>query len=278
MIIDAHQHFWKPDRGDYGWLTPELELLYRDFLPDDLAPLLARCGIEKTILVQAAPTEAETHFMLDLAANHEFIAGVVGWTDFEAPDAPERVAALADNRLLVGLRPMVQDIADDDWLAKPDLAPAFEACIAHGLVFDALVLPRHLPRLITVLDRHPGLRVVVDHAAKPTLRSGVEKSWYDDMAKVASHPDVRCKLSGLATEAREDWSTGDLVPVVDHLLQTFGPDRLVWGSDWPVLTLAGSYQRWWDAAHELLASLSSGQQEAVFGGNATMLYLGERGQ
>lgn len=277
MIIDAHQHFWKPDRADYGWLTPELKTLYRDFLPSDLKPLLDSCGVEKTILVQAAPTEAETHFMLGLAKNNDFIAGVVGWTDFEAETVAEATAALAENKFLVGLRPMVQDIADDKWLAQPSLAPAFEAMIANKLAFDALLLPRHIRHLLPVLDRHPELAVVVDHAAKPTLKTGVSKDWFDDMAAVAKHEHVHCKLSGLATEAREDWTTGDLIPVVDHLLQCFGPDRLIWGSDWPVLTLAGTYERWWKAAQELTSTLTETERAGIFGENAKYFYLTHRG-
>lgn len=278
MIIDAHQHFWKPGRGDYGWLTPELETLYRDFLPADLEPLLEQCGVDRTILVQAAPTEEETHFMLELAHENEFIAGVVGWTDFESDAVGDSVGKLSRDQLLVGLRPMVQDIADDEWLAQPDLAPAFESMIAHGLVFDALLLPRHIRRLLPVLDRHPDLRVVVDHAAKPTLKTGVTREWFDDMAAVAKHPDVCCKLSGLVTEARQDWTAGDLVPVVDHLLLHFGPDRLIWGSDWPVLTLAGTYPQWWETAQSLVSTLPEENRNAIFGGNAARVYLSQRGR
>lgn len=273
MKIDAHQHFWKPERADYGWLTPDLKKLYRDFLPSDLAPLLEKHGIEKTILVQAAPTEEETLFMLDLAKENAFIAGVVGWTDFEDDSVAGNIARLADHERLAGLRPMVQDLPDDGWLARRSLAPAFEAMIAHGLVFDALLLPRHVKRLFPVLERHPELTVVIDHAAKPTLRTGVEKSWFDEMARAAKSPKVYCKLSGLVTEARPDWTTGDLVPVVDHLLQHFGPERLIWGSDWPVLTLAGTYDRWVEATEKLLASLSDEEKGAILGGNAEKVYL-----
>jgi len=273
MQIDAHQHFWQLDRGDYDWLTPELGPIYRDFLPTDLAPHIEAFHIGKTILVQAAATEAETLFMLDLAERTDFIAGVVGWTDFDSTLVEKNIASLASNDHLVGLRPMVQDIADDDWLASESLAPAFQTMIAHGLVFDALVLPRHLPRLFKVLERHPELRVVIDHAAKPTIRDGVEKQWFSNMKTVASFPQVSCKISGLITEAGTDWTTDDLRPVTDHLLETFGPDRLVWGSDWPVLNLAGNFQAWWETTQELLASLSSEERSRILGENARQLYL-----
>jgi L-fuconolactonase len=163
MRIDAHHHVWSLARGDYGWLTPDLAPIYRDFSLADLAPHLSASRIEGTILVQAAPTEAETMFMLDIAENAEVVRGVVGWTDFDAADAAARIDALASRRLLVGLRPMVQDISDDDWLLGPGLAPLLTAMVRNDLVFDALVLPRHLPKLLQVIGRHPDLQFVLDH-------------------------------------------------------------------------------------------------------------------
>lgn len=274
MLIDAHQHFWRLDRGDYGWLTPALGAIHRDFGPADLAPFLARHGIGRTILVQAAPTSAETRWLLDVARATPFVAGIVGWVDFDAPDAPDAIAALAREPELVGLRPMVQDLADDDWLLSASLAPAFEAMVAHRLVFDALVLPRHLPRLARVLDRHPSLRVVVDHGAKPRIRDREIDAWRADMTAVAAHANVSCKLSGLLTEARPGDGAAQLAPWVDALLGLFGPARLLWGSDWPVVDLAGGYDRWARIALDLLRPLASGEREAVLGGNAARVYLG----
>ena len=278
MRIDAHQHFWSLARGDYGWLTPALGAIHRDFGPADLAPLLAAHGIERTILVQAAPTQAETAYLLDIAAKTRFVAGVVGWTDFDAPDVTQRIAALGSNPLLVGLRPMVQDIPDDNWLARPELAPAFEAMIAHGLVFDALLKPRHIAPMLTVLVRHPDLACVIDHGAKPDLVTGDLATWRDGMSALAEHPRLTCKLSGLVTEADADWTLETLRPVVEHLLATFGPERLIFGSDWPVVTLRASYAQWFEAAETLLAGLTQAQRIAVFGGNAEKLYLSQRGR
>jgi L-fuconolactonase len=272
MRIDAHQHFWRLERRDYGWLTPALAPLYRDFGPSDLDPILTRCRIDKTVLVQAAPTLAETRFLLDIARETPFVAGVVGWADFEAFDAPRTIAALAREPALLGLRPMVQDITDDDWLLRAGLAPAFETLAAHGLVFDALVLPRHLTRLAAVMDRHPGLKVVVDHGAKPAIRERRFEPWATDIARIAQAPQAACKLSGLVTEAAADWSAEDLSPYVDHLLAAFGPRRLLWGSDWPVVNLAGGYGRWLAASEALLAPLSEAERAAVFGGNAARVY------
>lgn len=277
-MIDAHTHFWQLARGDYSWLMPALAPIYRDFGPADLAPFLGRHGIARTILVQAAPTLAETRYMLDVARQAPFIAGIVGWADFEAPDAADAIAALGADPLLVGLRPMVQDIADDDWLLKPALGPAFRALVAHDLAFDALTLPRHLGRLLRLLDRHPDLRVVVDHASKPAIRERRLDPWRADMASVAAHPGVHCKLSGLATEAAPDWTADDLQPYVDHLVDVFSPARLLWGSDWPVVNLAGGYNRWRAATELLLAPLGAAHRAAVLGGNAARFYLAGRGR
>lgn len=281
--IDAHQHFWQIARGDYGWLTPALGSIHRDFGSDDLAPLLARHVIERTILVQAAPTEAETRFLLDIAARTPFVAGVVGWTDFEAPDVTRRIAALATDPLLLGLRPMVQDIPNPAWLARPSLAPAFDAMIAHGLVFDALLKPEHIPATLALLDRHPALAVVIDHAAKPDLSkpdlvAGDLAAWRDGIAALAAHPQASCKLSGLVTEAAPGWRPETLRPVVEHLLASFGPERLIFGSDWPVVTLRADYSRWFETATALLAGCTAAQREAIFGRNAARLYLSRRGR
>lgn len=270
MRIDAHQHVWQVARGDYGWLTPDLDRLYRDFMPADLAPLLAASGVDGTILVQAAPTLAETTFLLDVARATPFVLGVVGWVDFEAPDAPDIIAGLAADPLMVGLRPMIQDIADDDWMLRPDLRPAFEAMIAHDLTFDALVLPRHLPRLRTLMDMYPALRVVVDHAAKPQIADGLFEPWAAGIASIASQTGAFCKLSGLVSEAGASWQPSDLAPYIDHLLAVFGPERLIWGSDWPVATLAVDYGAWAAQAQGHLPDADD--LAAVFGGTAPRAY------
>ncbi|WP_230533059.1 amidohydrolase family protein [Microvirga roseola] len=278
MLIDSHQHFWRVDRGDYFWMSPELVPLYRDYGPDDLRPLLSHHGIERTILVQAAPTVAETEFMLRIAETTPFVAGVVGWVEFTDPAAPHVMRSLAANSLIVGFRPMVQDIPDDAWLVRPELAAAFHTVVERRLVFDALVLPRHLSHLLIVADRHPDLTIVVDHGAKPLIRDGALDPWRSDMAALSARPNTVCKLSGLVTEARPDWTVDDLRPYVEHLLDSFGPQRLLWGSDWPVVNLSGGYDRWRATTLELLESLSEAEQAAVLGGNAARIYLSERGR
>ena len=272
MKIDAHQHFWSLARGDYGWLTSDLTPIYRDFGPDDLTPILEAAGIEGTVLVQAAPTVQETEYMLSLAAKNAFIKGVVGWVDFAASNAPDQIATLATHTALVGLRPMIQDIADPLWMIGKELTPAFEALQSHDLTFDALTLPKHIGPLRQLLTRHPGMRVVIDHGSKPLIREGAMTGWAEDMSALACETDAWCKLSGLVTEAGPKWTIEDLRPYVDHMLDTFGPSRLIWGSDWPVCTLAGSYDRWLDTTGALLAGVSDRERKAVLGGNAARAY------
>jgi L-fuconolactonase len=278
MRIDAHHHLWTLARGDYGWLTPHLQSIYRDFTLADLASLLAAGRIDGTILVQAAPTEAETRFLLETAASAETVLGVVGWIDFDAADAEARIESMAAHDLLVGLRPMVQDIADDDWLLRPALAPLLSAMVRHRLVFDALILPRHLSRLLAVVDRHPDLQFVLDHFGKPALASGEIGGWRRDIALLAERGNIVCKLSGLVTEAKPDWRIDDLRGAVDHVLDCFGPQRMLWGSDWPVVDLAGGYTRWLTASETLLAGLSPDERASIFGGTAQRIYLSTRGR
>lgn len=270
--IDAHQHFWKTARGDYGWLTPDLKPLYRDFLPEDLAPFLKQHGVEGTVVVQAAPTVAETEFLLSFADQTYFIKGVVGWVDLAAADAPDEIERLAQHQALVGIRPMIQDIPDDDWMLKPVLTPAFKALENLSLTFDALTLPRHLKNLLKLLESYPGLQVVIDHASKPEIRNGDIAGWKSDMTALAKNTSAYCKLSGLVTEAAEDWTVDDLKPAADHLLETFGPERLVWGSDWPVCTLAAGYSDWVSASEQLLSGLSVNDADRIWFKNAFNAY------
>jgi len=273
MRIDAHQHVWRLARGDYGWLSPALAPIYRDFGIGDLAPYLAGAGIGGTILVQAAATEAETEFLLEIAGESGgLVKGVVGWVDFEAPDAARRLERLARNRLLRGVRPMMQDIPDTDGMLNAALEPAFRAIMDLGLCFDALVRPRHLANVRRLLDRYADLRLVIDHGAKPPIAAGEREPWATDMRAIARETVAWCKLSGLVTEAGPAWTVADLQPYADHLVGCFGAERLIWGSDWPVVELAGGYERWWTATQALLRSLDDASRERVLGGNAMRFY------
>ncbi len=270
--VDAHQHFWSLARGDYAWLTPDLEPLYRDFGPGDLEPLMREARVGRTVVVQAAPTVGETRYLLGLAERTPWIAGVVGWIDLASSEAPRLLDDLQRHRAFRGIRPMIQDIPDPDWMLGEALTPALRELARRSLSFDALVHPVHLPRLLRLLERHPDLRVVVDHAAKPDIQSGAFEPWARDLRRLAAETGARCKLSGLVTEAAGDWSVEDLSPWVDHLLDCFGPERLMWGSDWPVVDLAGGYARWRAAAEALLEPLAPREREAVLGANATAFY------
>ena len=270
--IDAHQHYWKVERNDYGWLTPALKPLYRDFLPSDLAPLLEAAGIDRTILVQAAPTVAETRFLLELAGQTDSVAGVVGWIDMERADAPIVLADLAQHPKLVGIRPMIHNIEDEAWITRPGLAAATEAVIDASLCFDALVRPQHLPYLTEFLQKHPDLKTVIDHCAKPNIAEGQWQPWADQMSELAARRGTHCKLSGMLTEASADQGYGDLLPYMEHLLALFGPERLMWGSDWPVLRLAGTYANWHAMAKRFLQALPEQDQHHVMGNTATRFY------
>jgi L-fuconolactonase len=270
--IDAHHHFWALHRHDYGWLTPQSGSIYRDFGPGDLAPLLDEAGIDRTVLVQAAPSEAETRYLLNIATSTPQVAAVVGWVDLAARNAPDRLATLAANPLLRGVRPMLQDLPDPGWILGETLRPAITALAQLELRFDALVKPEHLQPLLRFLERNPDLRVVIDHGAKPAIRSGSLDAWARDMRVIARNTSAYCKLSGLVTEAKVDWQTEDLLYCVSHLLDCFGPDRLMWGSDWPVVELAGGYRRWHEAAHACVATLSVAERERIFALNAARFY------
>ena len=253
--------------------TPALRPIYRDFGPAELAPLLDRAGIDGTVLVQAAPSEAETWRLLTLAAQPASrVRAVVGWTDLAAPDAPARICRLAQEPLLKGLRPMLQDIHDPEWILQPRLLPAIEAMTDTGLRLDLLIRPHQLEAALAFARAHPQLPMVIDHAAKPDIAGRSFEPWATCMARFAGQTQVRCKLSGLATEAGPGWNAASLRPYADHLLRHFGPARLLWGSDWPVLNLAGDYLRWDAVTSQLLEGLSAGEEAGVRGGNAAAFY------
>jgi L-fuconolactonase len=274
VIVDAHHHLWRADRGDYHWMSPDVPVLARDYLAEDLRPILRRAGVDRTVVVQAAQTEAETDFLLTLAAEADFIAGVVGWLDFEDVAFPAKLEALMRRPKFVGLRPMVQDIADDSYLLRPAVLANLRHLGAAGLAFDILTFPRHLPVVLRMLDAVPDLRAVIDHLSKPPVASGRLEGWAEDIARIGQHPGVFCKVSGLVTEARHaDWAPGDLAPYVRHVLDVFGADRLMFGSDWPVCLLAASYAEVLNAMRSILDPvLDSEDMAKVYGANAVAFY------
>ena len=277
--IDAHQHFWHPARRDYGWLEAlegePARRLQRPILPGELAPILAQHHIDKTVLVQAAPTEAEGAFLLSLADQHTFIAGAVVWIDMESAEFETKLSALMHHPKFVGVRPMIQDIVDPGWMLRPSVKRAFGALVERNVCFDFLIKPHQLEPTLTILREFPRLRAVVDHVAKPDIQSRAIEPWRSLMRRVASHENVYCKLSGMVTEAQhERWTPDDLAPYVEEVVRAFGAERLMFGSDWPVCTLAGSYARVLTAleANLLPLGLSDAASARIFGGSAWEFY------
>ncbi len=272
--VDAHQHYWNPGRGDYHWMPKDDPVLCRTYGPADLTPALAATGVTHTVLVQAAATVEESEYMLGIADVTEHVAGVVGWVDFERPEHMAHLERLAGHPKFLGVRPMIQDIPDVDWMLRDDVQWGFEAVCDLGLSFDALGFPQHLANFQTLLSRYPDMRVVVDHCMKPQIRDPSDanfKPWADGMSRLAEK-GAYCKLSGLVTEAKEDWSADQLRPYASHVLSAFGPERVMWGSDWPVVRLRAEYERWRSAAMELTAELSPEEQARVFGATAVEFY------
>ncbi len=276
-MIDAHHHLWKLSRADYGWIgdgtNPAVAQIERDFLVAEFCALAAANGISGSVAVQAAPTVAETRWLLDQAhASNGLILGVVGWIDMVSRDAPDLLHDLASDSVLRGIRPMLQDIADVDWILQSRLTPAIRAVEQHNLAFDLLVKPSHLKATHEFLARHPDLRAIVDHGAKPDIAGNGWQPWADDMRRIARDSSALCKLSGLVTEARPGWNSSDLQRYVDHLLDCFGSGRIVWGSDWPVMLLNADYASWLAAAKQFVNLLPDADQRAIFGGNAVRFY------
>jgi L-fuconolactonase len=272
LRVDSHQHFWAVARGDYGWMesSPFLAPIRRDFHPADYETFRSAYGIDRTVLVQAAPTIAETDFMLSLADATPWIGKVVGWVDFEDASHRRHLERLARHPKFSGVRPMIQDIADIDWMLRPDVQWGYDAICALDLTFDALGVPRHLGNFRRLFDRYPKMRVVIDHCMKPEIRNDAFESWAAGIAEIAAKTPVYCKLSGLATEAQADWQVATLRPYAQHIISAFGPDRVMWGSDWPVVNLAGGFDPWRRAAEEIVGTGAA--RDRIFGGTAAEFY------
>lgn len=264
-MIDTHVHLWRLGQNGCTWPTPDLKPIHRDFVLDDLRQLIAPTEVSRVVLVQSQPADADTAWLLSIAGD-PLIAGVVGWTDFLAPGAAAAIGHLATNPRLRGLRPMVQDL-DADWYDQPVLDAAFAAMTALQLVMDALVRPRHLPALLRLAMRHPDLSIVIDHGAKPV--PGDLDAWAEQMAMLAGLPNVACKLSGILTELPSGAPAQEATPIFEVLWNSFGAERLLWGSDWPVLRLAGEYEAWLDQCRQLVPPT---HHEAVFTANAARIY------
>ncbi|TDC58453.1 hypothetical protein E1281_01230 [Actinomadura sp. KC345] len=277
MIIDAHQHFWNLDRVAYPWLTPDQGPIHRTFEEGDLQPDMDACGVEGTVLVQAADSYADTDYMLEVADRWPRVRAVVGWVPLTRPD--EAAAALDRYRRdprYVGVRHLIHDEPDPDWLLRPEVREGLDALAERELAFDVVaVLPRHLEHVPLLAERHPELRLVIDHLAKPPIAGRGREPWAGLLARAARHPNVYAKVSGLNTAADpETWTAAVLRPYVEHALELFGAGRLMFGGDWPISVLAGGYRKVWDETVKLLDDLAipPGDRARLLGGTAADFY------
>ena len=267
MKLDCHQHFWSYDAAQYPWI-PAGSPLHRDWLPADLAPLLAAAGLEGCIAVQARQTLAESRWLLELAEHHAIIKGVVGWVDLRSPEVGAQLAEFAAHPRFVGVRHVVQDEPDADFLR------GIGELRAHKLTYDLLIFPLQLPAAISLVKQFPGQPFVLDHIAKPPIKTGVLSPWREQLRELAQSPNVLCKVSGMITEAdAKAWQAADFRPYLDVVFEAFGEDRLMFGSDWPVCLLAAEYAQTFALVRDYLAPLSAEAQAKILGGNAARFYL-----
>ena len=276
MKIDAHHHFWHYNTRDYGWISDEMAVLRRDYLPADLAPELAAAGIDRVVSVQARQCVEETEWLLKLAEENDFIAGVVGWLPIASPEFPALLEKFAAKRKLRGIRHVVQDEPDDRFILGDAFNRGIDRLINTHLVYDILIFERHLPYAIEFVKRHSEEQIfVLDHIAKPKIAAGEMQPWADNLRKLAVFPNVFCKLSGLVTEADiHAWTPDQLRPYVETVIDAFGPGRVMFGSDWPVCTCATTYSAWRNLVGEFISHLSVNEQTQIMGGAALKAYFG----
>ena len=273
MTVDSHQHFWHYHPDTHGWITPAMSVLRRDYLPADLEPELRDHGITGCVAVQAAQTAGETDFLLRLANENPFILGVVGWLDLRSDTLPEQLEAYSAFPKLKGLRHIVQDEPDDRFMLQPGFLRGIGELARFGLTYDILIYPRQLPAAAELARRFPQQRFILDHLAKPDIRRKPDAAWRDGLQALAAHPNVSCKLSGMVTEAAHGaWREADFRPFLDLAFEAFGPERLLFGSDWPVCLLSARYGEVAGIVRNYLADVPLSVREAVMGGNARTFY------
>jgi L-fuconolactonase len=272
--IDCHMHFWTLAMEPYYalWMSPDLKALYGDYLPRDARPLMAASDVEGIVLVSAASSVHESSYLMGLADSNDFIRGVVAWIDMLAPSVDEDLRGWARFRKFKGVRPYLQDLPDDDWILKPELDPAVKALLELGLTFDALIKPRHILNVVRFIERYPSLPVIVDHMAKPAIHDGGFDVWRRDMEEFRALKHVHCKISGVLTEDGPDWTFERLKHYFEAVIDIFGPDRLVFGSDWPVVNLVADYSRWIGVLSEAIAGLTRADQQKIWADNGEKFY------
>lgn len=273
MRLDAHQHFWKYSAADYGWINDSMAALRRDFLPEDLQPLLAGEGFDGSVAVQARQSLEETRWLLELAAHNDIVKGVVGWVDLRSPELAAQLHQFAQNPKLVGVRHVVQDEADDNFMLGPEFRRGIARLREYDLAYDILIFPRQLPAAVKLVREFSDQRFVLDHIAKPPIAEGRLSPWDRHIRELARAENVFCKLSGMVTEARwHDWKPEDFRPYIDVVLDTFTPSRLMIGSDWPVCTASAPYSRTLALVRDHIGTLTSNEQNSILGENCARFY------
>jgi len=273
MKIDTHQHFWRYNPQEYGWMLPGMKVLKKDHLPDDLLPLLRAVGIDGTVAVQARQILEETRWLLELAAQYPFIKGVVGWVDLRSPQLREQLEQFCPHPKLCGVRHVVHDEPDDQFMLREDFIRGIGTLAEFDLTYDLLLFPKHLPVACELVSMFPEQRFVLDHIAKPLIKTGQVSPWDADLRRLAAFPNVSCKVSGMVTEADwKAWKPTDFRPYLDIVFGAFGTKRIVLGSDWPVCTVAGTYPEVMQLAFDYVAQLSETEQADVLGNNAIKVY------
>ncbi len=271
--IDAHQHFWRYHPVKDAWITDDMSVIQRDFLPEDLAPVFQANGITGCVAVQADQSEAETLFLLELAERYPFIEGVVGWVDLQDQDVASRLAHFSRYPKLKGFRHIVQAEADPEFLSRPAFLKGVEALAMHGFTYDVLVKPHQLDAVLAFVARFPGQPFVIDHLAKPYIKAGGQAPWAEQLEAIAQHPHVYCKLSGMVTEADWGaWQPADFQFYTEHAVRVFGADRILFGSDWPVCLVAAEYAQVVGLVEQAIAGLSAEEQQQIWHGNAATFY------
>jgi L-fuconolactonase len=273
QIIDSHQHFWQIEKFNYEWMSPTDKILYRDFLPDNFEQVLQQNGVAKSVAVQAHQSIEEARWLLELSDQFDFIAGVVGWVDLQSENLSQQLDELTKHPKFKGVRHVVQDEPDDDWIIRPKVIEGIKTLVKYDLTYDILVFPRHLKYVKILLENCPEIKFVIDHFAKPPIASGEIAEWSNDIIEVAKFPNVYCKLSGLVTEANhQNWTKEDLQPYINVAMEAFGANRLMYGSDYPVCLLAASYQKVLETYQSFLADLTEDEQNQILFQNATEFY------
>jgi L-fuconolactonase len=273
MKIDSHQHFWKYSSEEYGWISEEMSVLKRDFLPDDLSKELKKNDLDGSIAVQARQTLEETEWLIKLAEENDFINGVVGWLDIQSPQFKHQIEKYSRRNKLVGIRHVVQDEPDDRFMLRSEFVNGMRLLENYDLVYDILIFEKQLPATLELVSRFPSQRFVLDHIGKPKIAYTIVEPWKSLISELAQYPEVYCKVSGMVTEADwQNWKKEDLLPYLDTIFGSFGPDRILFGSDWPVCTLAAPYKQVTEIVIDYLKQFSSEDQNKVMGINANKVY------